>query len=135
MTLDTSHHVDSSNFLPGLKKKNKTPSKLWLLVLCLLGGVGYLVYRQVVVVPSQEARGKVLTVPVERQSLAIAVSANGTVKPERSINVSPKTSGVLKSLLVKEGDSVKKGRAIAYMDDSRETSTPVRTGISCADRS
>lgn len=116
MTFDTSGHVDSSNFLPGLKKK--TQSKLWLLVLCLLGGVGYLGYDQVVVVPSQEARRKVLTHPVERQSLAIAVSANGTVKPERAINVSPKTAGVLKSLLVKEGDSVKKGQAIAYMDDS-----------------
>jgi HlyD family secretion protein len=40
------------------------------------------------------------------------------VQPESSVNVSPKTSGVLKQLLVKEGDFVKPGQIVAYMDNS-----------------
>lgn len=116
MTPNTLRPVDSSHFVPDLKKKGKTLWLPWLLILCLLSGVGYAVYYQVVV--SSQASRRILTVPVEKQSLPLAVSANGTVQPERSINVSPKTSGVLKSLLVKEGDLVKKGQEIAYMDGS-----------------
>lgn len=83
-----------------------------------MAGGGYAVYRQLIVVPQQQAKRKVLTVPVERLNLSVTVSANGTIKPERLINVSPKTSGRLKSLLVKEGDRVKQGQILAYMDDS-----------------
>ena len=91
---------------------------LGLIFLCLVTGVGYAVYRQTILIPRQEAKRKVLTVPVARVSLPISISANGTIKPERSINVSPKTSGRLKSLLVKEGDRLKQGQIVAYMDDS-----------------
>jgi len=118
MKIDTSNLVDSSYFNKDVKKKSRTGWLSWLLVLLIFGGVGYVVYRQLVILPQQEARRRVLTVPVERQSLPITVSANGTVKPEKSINVSPKNSGILKKLLVKEGDTVKKGQILAYMDDS-----------------
>ena len=83
-----------------------------------MAGGGYAVYRQLIVIPEQQAKRKVLTAAVERMSLSVTVSANGTIKPERLINVSPKTSGRLKSLLVKEGDRVKQGQILAYMDDS-----------------
>ncbi|MBF2067847.1 MAG: biotin/lipoyl-binding protein [Calothrix sp. C42_A2020_038] len=121
MTLETSKPVDSTGFLPEIrdrKKKRRIVWLPWLLVLGLLSGIGYVIYRQVVIVPAQEARSKILTQPVERKTLPVKVSANGTIKPERSINISPKQSGVLKSLLVKEGDTVKQGQIIAYMDDS-----------------
>jgi HlyD family secretion protein len=120
MKLDTSQPVDSTNFLPeqNKKKKGRINWLPWLLAFCILGGGGYVVYRQVVVVPKQEAKRKVLTQPVERQNLTIKISANGTVKPEKSINVSPKQSGILKRLLVKEGDTVKQGQILANMDDS-----------------
>jgi HlyD family secretion protein len=59
-----------------------------------------------------------LTQPVERQTLPISISANGTVSAERSINLSPKTAGIVKTLLVKEGDRVTQGQVIAIMDDS-----------------
>ncbi|MEH2275876.1 MAG: efflux RND transporter periplasmic adaptor subunit [Nostoc sp.] len=119
MKIDTSNTVDSSILVPKVKKKKGRRNWLsWLIALCLLGGIGYGVYYQVTVVSRQEARRRVLTRPVERQSLTITVSANGTVKPERSINLSPKNSGILKTLLVKEGDLVKQGQIVAYMDDS-----------------
>jgi HlyD family secretion protein len=119
MKVDTSKTVDSSVSFPEVKKKKSRRNWLsWLIALCLLGGIGYAVYYQVTIVSRQEARRRVLTKPVERQSLTITVSANGTVKPERSINLSPKNSGILKTLLVKEGDIVKQGQIVAYMDDS-----------------
>ena len=100
---------------------SKLRSNKWLLGLLLsisTLGVGYFAYHQFVVVPKQQAALKVQTAPVERGSLTIAISANGTVQPEESVNVSPKTAGILKQLLVKEGDAVKQGQVLAYMDDS-----------------
>lgn len=118
MTLETSKPVDS----PPLVSQTHQPGKMnwlpWLIVLTLISGISYAVYYQVAVRPRQEATRKVLTQAVERQTLAMTVSANGTVKPERSINLSPKNSGILKKLLVKEGDSVQQGQILAYMDDS-----------------
>lgn len=118
MTIKTSNLVDASVSIPEVKKKGRNPWLFWLLVLGFVGGTAYLIYRLVVVIPSQQAKSRVLTHPVERQSLPITISANGTVKPERSINLSPKNSGIVKTLLVKEGDTVKLGQVLAYMDDS-----------------
>jgi HlyD family secretion protein len=80
--------------------------------------VGYLAYHQFVVVPQQQAARQVQTAAVMRGNLPLTVSANGTVQPMQLINVSPKTSGLLKQLLVKEGDAVRQGRVLAYMDHS-----------------
>ncbi len=91
---------------------------LWSLLLIPILGLGYVAYNQFVVVPQQRAKNKVQTAVVERSNLTIAVAANGTVQPERSVNVSPKTSGILKQLLVKEGDTVQQGQVLAYMDNS-----------------
>jgi HlyD family secretion protein len=99
-------------------KKGLTPWIGGFLVASLLAGGGYIAYSQLTVKSRRESRRKEKTVVVERVNLPIAISANGTIAPERSVNVSPKTSGVLKSLLVKEGDSVKQGQILAQMDDS-----------------
>ena len=94
-------------------KKGLTPWLIGFLAASLLAGVGYIAYSQLTVKSSRESRRKQKTVAVERVNLPIAISANGTIVPERSVNVSPKTSGVLKSLLVKEGDTVKTGQILA----------------------
>jgi HlyD family secretion protein len=71
----------------------------WLmgsLVAIPLVGIGsYAAYYQLVTVPKQQAQSKIQTATVTRGNLTIVVSANGTVQPESSVNVSPKTSGVL----------------------------------------
>jgi HlyD family secretion protein len=107
-------------------KKNKkkfrfTGIRRWLILLIalsILGGGGYAIYRQTIVTPTLKERRSRLTTPVSRQNLTITVSANGTIQPMMSVNVSPKTSGVLKTLFVKEGDVVKQGQVLAKMDDS-----------------
>ncbi len=99
-------------------KKGLTPWVSGFLAVGLLAGVGYTAYSQLTAQSKRETRRKEKTVAVERVNLPIAISANGTIAPERSVNVSPKTSGVLKSLFVKEGDTVQTGQILAQMDDS-----------------
>ena len=104
------------------KLQDRLKTNKWLMGLLvaipLAGGLSYLAYNQLVTAPQQRAQRKIQTAAVTRGNLAIVVSANGTVQPESSVNVSPKTSGVLKRLLVKEGDFVKPGQVVAYMDNS-----------------
>jgi HlyD family secretion protein len=118
MTLDSTQPVIFIPFKKGFIKKGFTKWLIGLAILGALTGGGYAIYRQVVVVPRQEARRQTQTVSVERASLPITISANGTIQPKESTNVSPKSSGRLKSLLVDEGDYVKSGQILAYMDNS-----------------
>jgi HlyD family secretion protein len=116
----------SLNFKKGIDSLSETlrhpkidKRLMWLLVAIPLFGIGsYAGYYQLVTVPKQQAQNKIKTAAVTRGNLTVLVSANGTVQPESSVNVSPKTSGVLKRLLVKEGDFVKPGQIVAYMDNS-----------------
>jgi HlyD family secretion protein len=89
-----------------------------LVAIPIAGTLSYITYNQLVTVPQQRAQRKIQTAAVTRGNLTIVVSANGTVQPESSVNVSPKTSGVLKRLLVKEGEFVQPGQVVAYMDNS-----------------
>lgn len=110
--------------LPDDSESEKPRRRTWrivafLLLFLALGGVGFYAYTQLIAPANQQRtqrRGR--TVSVERSNLSITVTANGLVQAESSINVSPKTSGRLSRLLVKEGDRVREGQILAYMDDS-----------------
>ncbi len=65
--------------------------------------------------PSQIDLDK-LTVPVEVKNLSVRITANGTVQPVKTVNLSPKTSGRLVELRVEQGALVKQGQIIAVMD-------------------
>lgn len=93
----------------------------WLIALfaiALLGGGGYGIYNQVTSAQRRSRNDNGQVVKVERISAPVTITANGTVQPLQAVNVSPKSSGILKRLLVKEGDRVSKGQILAYMDDS-----------------
>ena len=57
-----------------------------------------------------------LTVSVEEESVTIRITASGTVQPIDSVNLSPKTAGILAQLLVEQGDRVEAGQEIAFME-------------------
>ncbi|MBD2580063.1 biotin/lipoyl-binding protein [Oscillatoria sp. FACHB-1406] len=88
---------------------------LGLLLMAAIAGGAYIVYRAIAPTPKATS---LVTATAQEKSLPITFTANGTIKPERTINVSPKTSGYLKQLLVKEGDRVQQGQILAYMDNS-----------------
>lgn len=59
-----------------------------------------------------------LTVPVQAQNLTVRITANGTVVPIQSVNLSPKTSGRLAKLFVEQGDRIQAGQQIALMENA-----------------
>jgi HlyD family secretion protein len=59
-----------------------------------------------------------LTVPVEAKSVTVRITASGKVQPVQSVNISPKSPGLLADLNVEQGDTVKQGQIIARMDNS-----------------
>ena len=57
-----------------------------------------------------------LTVPVESAEVTVRINASGEVEAFRTVNLSPKTSGIVDELLVEQGDSVEQGQILARMD-------------------
>ncbi len=115
---ETADELSSS--LEGKKPRRARIIK-WLSIFVILGAIaggGFLIY-QTFFTTTQPSRGnRRSAVNVERATLPITITANGTIQPELLINVSPKSTGRLKSLLVKQGDRVVAGQILAYMDDS-----------------
>lgn len=58
-----------------------------------------------------------LTVPVEAKDLTVRITANGTVQPIESVNLSPKTAGRLKELRVSQGQRIGANAIVAIMED------------------
>ncbi|HEV8253121.1 MAG TPA: efflux RND transporter periplasmic adaptor subunit [Vicinamibacteria bacterium] len=71
------------------------------------------------VVRERGKRVAVQTQKVARKDLVSVVSASGEVRPKRYVNVSANVSGRITFLLVKEGDSVRKGQVLARIDSTR----------------
>ncbi len=57
-----------------------------------------------------------LTVPVEATEVTVRVNASGEVEAFQTVNLSPKTSGIVDELLVEQGDPVEQGQVVARMD-------------------
>ena len=60
-----------------------------------------------------------LTVPVEAQNLTLRITGSGKVQPIQSVNLSPKTSGILAKLYVEQGDRVQQGQELARMESQQ----------------
>jgi HlyD family secretion protein len=98
--------------------KIKHPSR-WLVGLMaagvvVVGSTTYLVVNQAK--PRLDVER--LTVPVAAKNVTLRITASGKVVPVQSVNVSPKTSGLLVDLLVEQGDKVEPGQIIARMDNA-----------------
>lgn len=104
--------------MKGLRKGRWSKGLLALLILSLLGAGGYVAYSQMTTAQRQDRQRRIQTATVKEEALTLTIAANGVVQPEKSVNVSPKSSGVLKELRVREGDRVEQGQILARMDDS-----------------
>lgn len=74
------------------------------------------------------------TVPVKVETLQETVTASGSIVPIRTVNLSPKTSGLLVEVLVEQGQRVEKGQLIARMDnrDLRAQQLQARAALAAA---
>lgn len=90
----------------------------WLLSLLGIGivVVGIFSYRLAYGPPKESALDK-YTVEATAETLAVEIKASGTVQPQQTVNISPKSPGRLLQLFVEQGDIVKKGDRIAVMEN------------------
>jgi len=60
-----------------------------------------------------------LTEPVTRGDIALAVTANGTLQPTRSVSIGSELSGTVSEVLVDVNDRVKKGQVLVRLDTAK----------------
>lgn len=96
------------------KVRRPAPWIIGLVTVGLLstGSITYWVMRNQSAVPDISG----MTVQVDSRPLQVRINASGTVQPIQTVNLSPKTSGVLVELLVEQGDRVTQGQVIARME-------------------
>ncbi|MFP4103890.1 HlyD family secretion protein, partial [Coleofasciculus sp.] len=96
------------------KVNNPLPWIMGIITASLLvaGGAGYFV----IAAKPDTVDLDELTVPVDVQDLAVRITANGTVQPIQTVNLSPKTAGRLVKLEVEQGDRVDAGDVVAVME-------------------
>ena len=78
---------------------------------CAFGGWKYYQGQQ-----AAKQAAAVETTDVIRMDLKSTVSATGTIRPVDSVEVSPKVTARIKSVLVKENDTVTAGQTVALLD-------------------
>lgn len=99
-----------------MKGKRRSPWLLGLVAAGVLGvGIIALIRFQQSAVPVDVSA---LTIPVEAESLTVRITASGKVQPVQTVNLSPKTAGILQELLVEQGDRVEEGQIIARMESA-----------------
>lgn len=93
---------------------------LWIsLVVILAAAGGWYWYTQRTAATRAEAQTAAFdTVQVARQDLEVIVSAAGTVKWSRAVNVRPTVSGTVKALYIKVGDRVRQGQVLMRLDEA-----------------
>ncbi len=89
----------------------------WSLWGSVVIGGGFTILALGLIVQPSRQQGTEPLAPVERATLRVTVSSNGTIEPEQLVNISPESSGILKALLVEEGEQVEAGQILARMDD------------------
>lgn len=101
--------------LPLLGKVQRPKAWVWGVVsLSLIGiGAGAFVWAKNNAAPVNLAD---YTINVKPEALTLRITASGTVVPVQSVNLSPKTAGLLQKLYVEQGDRVVQGQVIAQMD-------------------
>jgi HlyD family secretion protein len=87
------------------------------IVALLLAGIG--VYASTVY--SKRGVITVQTGTVVKQDLTSLVTASGEIKPKNYINIGANAQGQLTKILVKEGDSVRKGQLLATLENIQPT--------------
>jgi HlyD family secretion protein len=103
--------------IPLIGKKIKYPLR-WLVGLMTAGVlvVGTTTALRVMHQETKKDDITQLTVPVEAKSITVRIKASGKVQPIQSVNISPKSAGILAELNVEQGEQVQKGQIIARMD-------------------
>lgn len=118
--MQPTQHDTANRNVAGNDLRSKTQGKKRILAVTIavvLAGVWWHTSNQK---PDEKQEGarKRSIITVKRGPATLSVLATGLIKPVREVKLSPKQTGLLMHLYVKQGDTVKKGQVIAQMDDS-----------------
>jgi macrolide-specific efflux system membrane fusion protein len=82
-------------------------------ILCVLAGVAYAFKKS-------RANGEIVyrEVRAKKETIEITVLSTGTVEPQNRLAIKPPVAGRVEEVLVKEGESVKRGQILAWMSSS-----------------
>ncbi len=94
------------------------PPAPWAIALIIAGLVssGAVAYMAVRSGQTKQDQLATMTTEVTRTNLTVRIIASGTIRPIKTVNLSPKTSGRLAALEVEQGDRVQQGQVIARME-------------------
>jgi HlyD family secretion protein len=101
--------------IPLAGKKKSTP---WILAIATLGVVGMAVAVPIAMRKASPPQNlDALTVQAAAKDVTVQIAASGEVVPVKTVNLNPKTAGILEERLVKQGDRVRAGQLIARMEN------------------
>lgn len=89
----------------------------WLVILGMLGGIGYAAAVPGMAWWKERSKPRYLTAKVSRGAIEAAVNSTGTVKPVRTVLVGAFVSGPLARVNVDFNSRVKKDQVLAQIDD------------------
>ena len=101
------------SFFVNLKSKFISLPKLVrvLLIIVLVGGIGWFVYSKIN--SSKTPKIQTKTTTVEKGTLVTSISATGTITSSNKTTITTGATGTIKKVYVKNGDTVTKGQKIA----------------------
>lgn len=105
----------------------------WLIGLGLVGLIGAGAIAFSITRRGADYDLEALTVPVMASELTVRITASGSVEPVRTVNVSPKSAGIVETLFVEQGDRVTKDQLIAEMDRDQVEAQMVQNRASVAE--
>lgn len=90
--------------------------KIWstIIVLVLIGG-GWIAYGRLT---STAGETRYVLGTVSSSTIIASISGSGQVSPSDQVDIKPKASGEIVSVLVQEGQQVSTGQALAYVDST-----------------
>lgn len=86
-----------------------------IIALIVIVGGGYYWYQSV---NANSSTTRYMLTAATKDTLITAISGSGQVSPSNSVDVKPKASGDVISVVVKNGDTVAAGQPIAYLDST-----------------
>lgn len=108
------------------KRKRKWWSlPLTLLVIVLVAGAAFFIYRYANAQSVSSLPSNLTTVPVTQGSLQATVGASGNVYANQTATINWKTPGRIAAINVKQGDKVKAGQVLATLDPTSLTDNNV----------
>ena len=106
----------------------------WIIVLAVLGGLGFAAYRPAMAWWKERNKVTFRTEKVSVGDLAAYVNSTGEIKPVQSVKVGAFVSGPITSLLVDFNDRVEKGQLLAEIDPRLPSAAVQREKASLATR-